>query len=198
MWPASIPRWLPNAISCLRVALVPAWVVFAELAQRADALGERRSNQYTAAVILLVIGASDIVDGWLARRYSLQSHLGATIDAVADKLTQVVLTTYLALRFGPAFSAVPLWFLGMLIIRDALMIVSYLAIHSRHKVVQTEHEHHGKLASVFLFLVLVFYCVGLPDSWISPLLYFTAALVVISTALYGVRGWREFVKASDL
>ena len=76
---------LPNALSIIRIILtVP--VVIALL-----------KEQYLLTLLLfLVAGISDALDGWIAKRYSLQSRLGSILDPIADKvlLTCTFITLY--------------------------------------------------------------------------------------------------------
>ena len=189
---APIPRWLPNAISVVRVLLVPAWAWCAELANRAaEGGGDAAAWRWRAAAVFATIGVSDVLDGWLARRFRLQSAFGAIIDAVADKLAQVVLTTYLALRVGPAFPAIPLWFLGLLIARDGLLLCGYVWIRARRGRVAVVHRWHGKFATVCLFAVLVAATFAAGDGVMRGLLIATAAIVVASTADYVRFGARQ-------
>ena len=65
---------IPNAISVGRIILVvpTAWCLW--------------TGQYVDALVLMAIaGASDAVDGWLARRFNWSSQFGAAIDPLADK-----------------------------------------------------------------------------------------------------------------
>jgi len=188
----AIPRWLPNAISALRIAMVPGWVVCAEIANRTAADGgDHVPWRHGAAVVLVAIGLSDVVDGTLARRFHLQSRLGATLDAVADKLAQVVLFTYLALRTGPAFAAVPWWFLALLIARDAVLLVGWCVVRWRAGAVHVVHEAHGKLTSLFLFGLLLACSFGFDASSLTVPLVLLAAWTAASAALYVRDGWRQ-------
>tara|TARA_R110002072_G_scaffold25443_4_gene85035 strand:+ start:47008 stop:47601 length:594 start_codon:yes stop_codon:yes gene_type:complete len=194
---ASIPRWLPNAISCVRVLLVPLWVYFAEWANRVGEEGDDPANlRLLSAGVLVTIGASDVVDGWLARRFSLQSRFGANLDAIADKLAQVVLTTYLALRIGPVFPWIPYWFLGLLIVRDGLLLVGFVLIMRRRGNVEADHAWHGKASSLCLFGVLVVACLGADDATVAILSAVTSALVVASTVSYARKGVRQWSRES--
>lgn len=189
---APIPRWLPNAISYLRIALVPAWVAAAEAANgTAEAGGAAAPWRQVAAAILLAIGLSDLVDGYLARRFDLQSRLGAILDAVADKLAQVVLVTYLALRSGPAFAPLPTWFLGLLIARDLVLLVGYLTVRRRAGSVHVVHRAHGKLTSLFLFALLLAYSFGFAGGDLTWPLLALAAWVAASAGLYVCDGLRQ-------
>lgn len=195
---ASIPRWLPNAISALRIALVPVWAMFAELAHRtATEGGDPGVARAWAVGVLLAIGASDVVDGAIARHFGLQSRVGATLDAVADKLAQVVLVTYLALRVGPAFASIPPWFLLLLIVRDVVLSIGTLLVRARVGRVDVEHRVHGKLASVLLFVLLVAYSSGHGGDVTDLLLAAIAALVAWSALCYVRDGLRQVRGKAD-
>ncbi len=179
---ASMPRFVPNALSALRIALVPVWVWCAEAAESAERMGDDErvlQARLGAVATLAAIGLSDVLDGWVARTFGLQSRAGAVLDAVADKLTQVVLVTWLALRQPHAFASIPLWFLALLIARDAFLLVGWLALR---KTADVEHRWHGKAASVLLFVALCAWTAGARVSplWLVPV----AALVVWSTVDY--------------
>lgn len=186
----SVPRWLPNAISSLRVLLVPVWLVVAETMVHTPAVAGEAPARLTLVAILAGLGVSDVLDGFIARRFELTSRFGATLDAVADKLAQVAFVTYLVFRPSPAFEALPLWFWATLVLRDGILGLGYVAIRRRHGTVDTEHEVHGKVASVLLFFV-VLAAVG----WGQVprmLLVATAAVVTLSTAHYIKLGRRQF------
>ncbi len=67
---------VPNAITLLRIACLPVfcWVLFG--------LNDRAG----AAILLGALGATDWVDGWVARRFNQTSALGEIMDPVADRL----------------------------------------------------------------------------------------------------------------
>ena len=71
---------IPNCISLFRIFLVPCFVwVF---------LTASLPEDFTLAAVLLVVSAvSDLLDGWIARRFHMTSKLGKILDPAADKLT---------------------------------------------------------------------------------------------------------------
>lgn len=192
----SLPRWLPNAISALRIALVPVWLGCAEAANR---VAERADPSPTwrafALALLLTIGVSDVIDGQLARRFGLQSRVGALLDAVADKLAQIGVFTYLALRLGPAFAPVPLWFLALLIARDAVLLSGYGLLLVRHGRVHVEHHAHGKLTSLLLFASALTFSSGAAAANHLALLVPIATCAIASMLLYARDGWRQWSAA---
>ena len=97
---------LPNAISVLRLLLIPVflWLV---LGPHLDAL---------ALLVLAVSGVTDFADGWLARKLDQQSELGQLLDPVADRLYILAVVVGLALR-----DVIPWGIAIALPLRDALM-----------------------------------------------------------------------------
>ena len=71
---------VPNAISVLRLCCVPLflWLLFG------------RDDRAAAAVLLFVLGATDWVDGYVARRWNQVSDLGKILDPTADRLLLIV------------------------------------------------------------------------------------------------------------
>lgn len=106
-------RQLPNAISILRILLVLplVWLL--------------REGRYREAMWLaLVAGASDGVDGWLAKRYGWQTRLGGLLDPVADKL--LLDACFLGL-WGAGH--MPTWLAVLVVGRDVVILLGATAYH---------------------------------------------------------------------
>jgi cardiolipin synthase len=107
---------VPNVISVLRLLCVP---VFLWLLWKPDPA--RRA----AAVLLAVLGATDWVDGWIARHYDQGSELGKILDPVADRVllvAAVIALLFEDLPFGVDFI---LW---IVLIREVLVAVATLVL----------------------------------------------------------------------
>jgi cardiolipin synthase (CMP-forming) len=101
---------IPNFISLGRVLSVP--VVFWLLL----------SGRYQSAFFLfLAAGISDAIDGWLAKRYSWQTELGAYLDPLADKL--LVVCIFVAMGFR---GELPSWLVIAVVSRDILIVTGVL------------------------------------------------------------------------
>lgn len=107
---------VPNLISFARLAGVPVflWLV---LVPQADAW---------AVLLLVVAGASDWLDGWLARRLGQISRLGQLLDPIADRLYIAATLLGLALR-----GIVPWWLVLLLLGRDLLLALFLPALKRR-------------------------------------------------------------------
>lgn len=106
---------VPNVISVLRLLMVP---VFAVLIARGD--------DGWALIVLAASGASDWLDGVLARRLNQVSQLGQVLDPAADRLFIFVTLLGLAAR-----GVVPWWLVVILLAREAMLFVMLLVL-ARH------------------------------------------------------------------
>jgi len=83
---------IPNILSSFRILLIPFFALFAY-----------RGDMVWAAVVLIVSGLTDLLDGFLARRFDWISNLGKMLDPIADKLTQITVCVFFAFRLGGWF-----------------------------------------------------------------------------------------------
>jgi cardiolipin synthase len=104
---------VPNAISVIRLLCVPLflWLLF-EADERAAAFW-----------LLAVLGATDWVDGWIARRFNQGSVVGKVLDPVADRI--LLLTAAIALIID---DVVPLWVGIAVLAREAIVSAATLAL----------------------------------------------------------------------
>ena len=106
-------RHVPNAITLVRLLLIPVLVVL--LAQR----------DYAAAFTALFVSAlSDFADGVIARRWNARTRFGTIADPVVDKLTMLALTLTLAVQ-----GLLPLWLVAAIVARDLVIVAGALAYH---------------------------------------------------------------------
>jgi phosphatidylglycerophosphate synthase len=175
-------RWLPNAISIARALLIPIGLWLAEEIRSAR-LGGELAPSLPLATLILALGVSDLVDGWIARRFGVTTRAGATLDAVADKMAQFSFVAYFTFREIPSLTQLPLWYFGIVFLRDLLLAIGYLTL-LRYGRVDTEHRSHGKISSLLLFLVILSVASDLPAVATIAACWVSAAVIAVSTALY--------------
>jgi cardiolipin synthase (CMP-forming) len=121
---------VPNALSILRLLLVPVFAVLI--------LTERDA---AAIVVLMVSGITDYLDGKLARRFGQVSRLGQMLDPAADRL--YILVTLLGLAYR---EVVPWWLVIGLVARD-LVLTATLPVLASHGHGPLEVSFLGKAAT---------------------------------------------------
>lgn len=129
----------PNIITLARLAMIPLLIL---LLQEQD---------YRAALmVFLIAGLSDGLDGFIARRYKLESHLGGVLDPLADKL--LMLSTYVMLTL---LGHIDFWLLLLVVSRDFLIIGGYLVVTSQAGAVQMQASIYSKLNTVVQILLVL-------------------------------------------
>lgn len=177
------------AATLTRVALLPVFLLVALHAQELARAGvESGTYRWGAVATLLVIGLSDMVDGWLARRFDLATHAGAIADAAADKLVQIAVAAFFVFSRGPAFAPLPVWFLAIVVGRDLVLGGGWLTLRARRVPIRIVHRLHGRLATVSVFVVLFWVALGMPTPGVTPLALLSSALIAVSTIAYVLGG----------
>lgn len=128
---------LPNALSTLRLVGVPLFVWLLMTHRDGLALG-----------VLMASGVTDYLDGKIARRFALQSRLGALLDPLADRL--YILTALLALGWR---DVVPWWLVITLLSRE-VFIAALLPLLRRHGYGPLPVHFVGKAATFNLLYAL--------------------------------------------
>lgn len=166
---------IPNILSLCRICLIP-FIVWFYLAE---------SDFIFAGILVIISGVTDIVDGFIARRFDMISDVGKVLDPVADKATQIVVIILLIMDFP--LMLIPL---GISIVKELFMaITGYMVIKKRDIVLGA--NWHGKLATVIMTVTMILHIVWhniLPI--ISTLtIIISAASVLLSLALYAKRNF---------
>lgn len=167
---------IPNLMSAARVLLVPFFAGFYLTGHVAAAAGA-----------LVLSGLTDMLDGWVARRFDQVTELGKMLDPFADKLTQGVVALCIALRF-PAIRP----FLLLFILKELLMLCCAAVLLKKHKR-PCAAKWYGKVATVMFYVsiaaIVIMDGIGLiqPDTfnlWAYILLGLTAVMMVYAAVKY--------------
>ncbi len=170
-------RWLPNAISLLRIALiVPILLLII-------------NAQYKLALFLcFVAGFSDGVDGYLAKRFDWHTRIGALLDPIADKL--LVAGTFMVLVYT---GHIPLWLAALVIFRDVVIVGGATAYNFLIRPVEGEPTRISKLNTALQLLFLVFVlsraAFGWPDQITITVLGASIVVTVVVSGIDYVWSW---------
>ncbi len=164
---------VPNVLSFFRLALIPViiWLYIAK-------------GEYVLTAGLIVLsGATDVIDGFIARRFNMVSALGKALDPVADKLTQCAMLICLVFRFP--LMLLPL---GLLVVKELFSgITGLLIIKQSGKVYSA--LWHGKATTVLLYVLLLTHVLwtNIPQALSEVMILATLSMMIISFILYGTR-----------
>lgn len=131
---------VPNILTSLRFALVPLFVVIF--------FSDINNATLIALTVFLFAGLTDVLDGYIARKYNMITRWGAILDPLADKLMSITVLLSLAIK-----EIIPFWVLFVIGIKEALMIWGAAVLFNKGAFVSA--EIYGKVATV-LFYISVF------------------------------------------
>lgn len=165
---------LPNKITIFRVAMIPFFVIFMLFTKIPY-------HTALAGVIFIIAALSDILDGFLARKYNLITNFGKFMDPLADKLlVQAALICFVANGLLPA------WIVIVIISRE--FIISGFRLVAADNGIVIAAGYWGKLKTVFqmaMSIGLIFHF----DFWLwrlgeQILIWGSLALTIISLVDY--------------
>ncbi len=167
---------IPNLLTIARLVLIP---IFVALLLSADG-----GHSWPAAIVFGVAGVTDQVDGWLARRWRVESSFGKVADPLADRLMidAAVILLWHADRLPWVALAIP--------VRDVALVAGYKLVVGRGYDFAVNLA--GKAATWLLYASLGFVmCTSKGTDW--PLWIFWAGVVLagISLAGYLLKARRE-------
>ncbi len=171
---------IPNLLSLFRLLLIPVIVWLYCVAKEPLFTG----------YVLILSGLTDIVDGFIARRFHMISNVGKVLDPIADKLTQAAMLFCLLFRFPLIWCP-----LLLLIIKELFMGISGLLIIKRTGKVLGAHWH-GKAATCLLYAMMILHTFwyNIPSLVSDSFILACAGMIVLSLVLYAIRNIRELQK----
>lgn len=104
---------VPNLISLVRLGCIPVflWLLFSQ------------DDRYAAAWLWAVVGATDWVDGWWARKFDVVSEFGKMIDPVTDRAVLIIGVVAVGID-----GSVPWWLVGLTAVREVIVSIAVVAI----------------------------------------------------------------------
>lgn len=130
-------KHIPNILTIARFLLIPVIIIFC-----------LQENYILAIIFLTISGITDILDGFIARRYNLVTDFGKLMDPLADKTTQISLLTILFVE-----NIIPIWILIIVVIKEFCMVSGASFLYGKELVVSS--KWYGKLATVLFYIAIV-------------------------------------------
>lgn len=179
---------IPNLMSAARILIVPFFAGF-----------YLSGHVAAAAAALVFSGLTDMLDGWVARRFDQVTELGKMLDPFADKLTQGVVALCIALRF-PAIRP----FLLLFIVKELSMLCCAALLLKKHKR-PCAAKWYGKVATVMFYVsiaaIVTMDGIGLMKTntfnMLAYLLLGLTAVMMVYSAVKYFRIFRSILRGED-
>lgn len=163
---------IPNILSVVRIFIIPFIAI------------EYFAGHYLmTAALLLLSGVTDVVDGFIARRFNMISEVGKVLDPIADKLTQVAVIVCLTVRHPVLLPLVI-----VLTVKELLMLIGALAMINRASVTPYA-RWWGKMATAVLYAMMGYIVIddffgNIMPAW-SITVFSVVGIVCVIVALLG-------------
>ncbi|MEE8210530.1 MAG: CDP-alcohol phosphatidyltransferase family protein [Acidiferrobacterales bacterium] len=169
--------YLPNAITLVRLGLVPVFIVVL------------KAQDYTVALLVFAVaGLSDGLDGFIAKRFNLVTRLGAILDPLADKV--LLVSAYIMLTF---LGHLPFWLVLTVGFRDLLIVGGYLVYTSLIGSVAMRPTYLSKfntfLQITLVVAILVQQAMALPLALLVQILIYGVFITTVSSGVHYVWIW---------
>lgn len=138
----------PNLFTLVRLCCIPLFLY----------LLFGRDNQAGAAWLLGGLGATDWVDGWMARRFNQVSEFGKVFDPTADRLLFIVTITAIIIH-----GSAPLWFAWLIVVREVVVGATMAVATLVFKMQRFDVAFLGKLATFLLMFAIPGFMLGSSD-----------------------------------
>ena len=165
---------LPNKLTCIRMVLVPVFVLFFYIPSRA--------GRYLALVVFIIASLTDTADGYIARKYDLITDFGKFMDPLADKLLVSAAMILLA-----STGEIPAWIVIIIISREFIISGFRLVASDNGRVIAA--GWWGKIKTIVQMVMIIVVLLDI-ESWRPfELILIIAALIltIVSLADYIVR-----------
>ena len=156
---------IPNILCYIRILIVPLFIYMF-----------LQKWYWQSAIVVIVAAATDVVDGWIARKFNMVSDWGKFIDPVADKLMQFAMLAVLLIK-------VP-WVLLLVIafvLKEVILLIVGLYIYHKGRNLDGA-MWCGKLCTV-VFDASMLTLIALPEKWITDTLASILICVVFAFML---------------
>lgn len=163
---------LPNLLTYLRMLLIPFFALTFFMVG-AD-------PNYIAFTIFIVASATDILDGFIARKFKMVSTIGKVLDPLADKLLKItVLVSFVIV------GVVPIWFVAAMLLLDLTLVISASVLYKREIVITSNYLGKSGTLITAVGIILAFFNTQLNGAHLYAL-YLGLAIVLASVISYFV------------
>ncbi|MBO7748023.1 CDP-alcohol phosphatidyltransferase family protein [Paenibacillus sp. MWE-103] len=159
---------VPNLLTLLRFALIPVYV--------AVFVSDATNHMKWAFLVVVLAGLTDILDGYLARKYGQVTTVGSMLDPLADKVMMISVILSLLLTGHIPWSAG-----AAIFVRDAGMIAGSAYFHFRGKKT-VPANWMGKLTTALYYAAIFFIFFELP--WARTYLWGVIAFSFVTSFIY--------------
>lgn len=160
---------IANLITLVRFFLIPFFIY--------NFFYIPNGNVY-AAIIFIISGITDVIDGYIARHYNQITKIGILLDPLADKLMILTVLTCLWLK-----DIIPFFIILVILIKEILMVIGAVILYKKRDVAISANKF-GKATTVLFYIAIIFSIFGWPYG--LTLMITALILALLSFIIYAI------------
>ena len=187
---------LPTKITLIRIILTPI-IIFLILIhhEKIQEFGLKSPHTYWILTLFSIAIISDIVDGYLSRKFNLITRLGSFLDPIADKI--LIISTTLVLTYVDCGNPLPIYYTTLIVARESIQISGAISIGIISGDITIKHHWTGKIAT-FLQILMVYCSLTLESvSFCFSLSLLTSFFAIWSAIMYIHNGLIQLPSTHD-
>ncbi len=169
---------IPNLLTSFRILLVPGFIyVF---------FSKSDGNVINATYIFILAGITDILDGYIARKYDKITQWGQVMDPLADKLMQLTVLICFTIK-----DYLPMWIIFIIGIKEILLIMGGLFLYYKRNKIVIPANKYGKIATIAFYIAIIYMVFDLPFKIIPIIIALILTLMAFWNYLLKFKVFRE-------
>ncbi len=166
---------IPNILTIIRFFLVPLFIL--------TFFSSSENYLILSSYIFIFAGITDVLDGYIARRFNLITKWGQAMDPLADKLMQLTVLICLTVK-----GILPPWVMIVVGIKETCMVVGGIFLYFRKEQVVIPANKYGKIATIVFYAAILSVIFGF--AFAKQLVYLSIAITIFAFIQYCFIGVR--------
>lgn len=166
---------IPNMLTVLRLALIPVFISYFT----SGAL-------HAALAVYLIAGITDVLDGYIARRFNMKTRLGSILDPLADKLMLIA-----ALGCLVYSRLVPAWVLYVVLIKEGIMIIGGTIMYFSKVKRVIASNFFGKIATLIFYIAVATSLLEAKPVFRDATMLGAVVMTIIAFGNYLILYWKD-------
>ncbi|OCL27339.1 CDP-diacylglycerol--glycerol-3-phosphate 3-phosphatidyltransferase [Orenia metallireducens] len=171
-----------NLLTLSRIILLPFFIIIF--------FSNYENNFMIAGMIFAISGLTDLLDGYVARKYNQVSHLGRLLDPLADKLTMISVFIILAIN-----NSIHRGIIGVILVREFIILIGSCVVYFNSDDIISPSKF-GKSATFLLYVTAAAYILNF--SIFKYTIFIALPLTIISGVSYCLEAYKFLFKSKNI
>ncbi|SDK17511.1 CDP-diacylglycerol--glycerol-3-phosphate 3-phosphatidyltransferase [Natronincola ferrireducens] len=133
---------LPNILTIIRFCLIPIFILVF--------FSSSEHNLLISSYIFILAGITDVLDGYIARKYNLVTKWGQAMDPLADKSMQLTVLICFTIR-----RILPLWAIVVVAVKELCMVIGGIFLYTKKEKIVIPANKYGKFATIMFYIAIL-------------------------------------------